>query len=79
MLLASSEKAEGKLACTVWRSVPIDASAVIRLQPALPLPSRQGVPQVQTNWTAEHAAGAVWAAEGYLQVHLFLLVCVLKS
>lgn len=69
--LAPSEKAEGKPACMFWRSVPISDHAVIRLQPALP-PLENGPASSQSSWTAEHAAGAVWATEGYLQVNTCL-------
>lgn len=64
--LAPSEKAEGKPACMFWRSVPISDHAVIRLQPALP-PLEDGPPSFHSSWKPEHAAGAVWAIEGYLQ------------
>ncbi|DBA71298.1 TPA: hypothetical protein ACH3X2_011113 [Trebouxia sp. C0005] len=64
--LAPSEKAEGKPACMFWRSVPISDHAVIRLQPALP-PFESGPTSSHSSWSTEHAAGAVWAAEGYLQ------------
>ncbi len=69
--LAPSEKAEGKPACMFWRSVPISDHAVIRLQPALP-PLENGPTPSHSSWTTEHAAGAVWASEGYLQVNHWL-------
>lgn len=69
--LAPSEKAEGKPACMFWRSVPISDHAVIRLQPALP-PLEDGPPSFHSSWKPEHAAGAVWAIEGYLQVNKWL-------
>ncbi len=69
--LAPSEKAEGKPACMFWRSVPISDHAVIRLQPALP-PLENGPTPSHSSWTTEHAAGAVWATEGYLQVNKWL-------
>ncbi len=69
--LAPSEKAEGKPACMFWRSVPVSDHAVIRLQPALP-PLENGPPSSHSSWKSEHAAGAVWATEGYLQVNKWL-------
>ena len=75
--LAPSEKAEGKPACMFWRSVPISDHAVIRLQPALP-PLDNGVVSPHSSWTTEHAAGSVWATEGYLQVNKMVTLSHIK-
>lgn len=63
--LDPTEQTDGKLACNVWRGVPISDHAVIKFQPALP-PLQSGPPQLPKLAT-EQAADAVWAAEGYLQ------------
>ena len=72
--LDPTEQTDGKLACNVWRGVPISDHAVIKFQPALP-PLQSGPPQLPKLAT-EQAADAVWAAEGYLQVLPLLLTLI---
>ena len=72
--LDPTEQGDGKLACNVWRGVPISDHAIIKFQPALP-PLQSGPPQLPKLAT-EQAADAVWAAEGYLQVLPLLLTLI---